>query len=188
MFDRAELKAVAKSQIRGNIGIIFVCALLAGLIIGISSVVAWLTAPAFLISFIMIFLNLSNGVRPEISHIFGGFSLMFKALWLNILMGFFVFLWSMLLVVPGIMKSFAYMMAPYILAENPNMTAREALNESKRITQGHKMDLFVLELSFIGWGLLCVITAGIAAIYVIPYMQATLANAYKALKASSFSA
>ena len=177
MFIRADLKAAAKSQIKGNIGILFVVLLIVGVVSGIP-----LLSPAMMIGMIMVYLGLTAGNKPDIGDVFKGFSLFGKALWLNIITGFFVMLWSMLLFVPGIIKAFSYMMAPYILAENPTMTAREALNESKRITKGHKMNLFVLCLSFIGWYLLCMVTFGIAIIYVMPYMQATFANAYIAIK------
>lgn len=73
-------------------------------------------------------------------------------------------------------------MAPYILADNPGMTAREALNESKRITKGHKLELFILELSFIGWYLLIPLTLGLIVIWLAPYTNATLANYYIAMK------
>ena len=188
MFNRSDLKAKAKEQIKGNIGILFVCALLIFLIIGAAGITfigPVLIAPAFFIGMIMIYLNLTKNQKPEVGDIFKGFNLFGKALWLTIITGFFISLWSILLYIPGIIKAISYSMAPYILAENPNMTAREALNESKRITNGHKMDLFVLELSFIGWGLLVFITAGIAAIYVAPYMQATMTNAYNAIKGQS---
>lgn len=88
----------------------------------------------------------------------------------------------MLLVIPGIIKGLSYSMATYILADHPEMTARQALNESKRIMDGHKMDLFLLELSFIGWLLLVGITCGIAIIYVGPYMNATMVNFYNSIK------
>ena len=73
-------------------------------------------------------------------------------------------------------------MSLYILAENKGNPALECINESKAMTEGHKFDLFVLGLSFFGWALLCVITLGIAAIWVTPYMAATYANAYNLLK------
>lgn len=77
---------------------------------------------------------------------------------------------------------YAYSMAPYILAENPEMSAKEALEKSKQITQGHKSELFVLQLSFLGWILLSAVTLGIASIYVVPYMSATVANFYNSIK------
>ena len=73
-------------------------------------------------------------------------------------------------------------MSTYILAENKGKPALECIKESKAMTEGHKMDLFVLSLSFIGWAFLCAITFGIAGIWVVPYMQATYANAYNSLK------
>ena len=73
-------------------------------------------------------------------------------------------------------------MSLYILAENKGKGALECINESKAMTEGHKMELFVLGLSFIGWGFLVGITFGIAAIWVVPYMNATYANAYNSLK------
>ena len=73
-------------------------------------------------------------------------------------------------------------MAPYILAENPDMTANEAITRSKEITMGHKGDLFVMDLSFSGWGLLMVITFGVVGIFAGPYIALTKEKAYHALK------
>ena len=78
-------------------------------------------------------------------------------------------------------ERYSYSMAMYIWSENKEMGALEAISKSKEIMDGHKMDLFVLYLSFIGWILLGCITFGIAYIYVIPYMDATLANFYRAI-------
>ena len=182
MFNRGEIKAAAKQQIKGNIGILLACALVGGLVTSVASIVSWLVAPSIAMGMTMIYLALTSGQKPKVGDIFNGFSIFGKAWWLSFLTGLFVMLWSCLFVIPGIIKSIAYSMAPYILAENPTMTAREALRESKRITTGAKGSLFVLELSFIGWALLCGITCGIAFIYVGPYMSTTMANAYKVLK------
>ena len=189
MPDRVTLKSYAKQQIRGNIGILFLCYLISGAIVAALGFVpavgafgAPLASPVFSMGITMIFLALSYGEKPRVVDVFLGFNIFGKALWLSIIMGFFTFLWSMLLVIPGIIKAISYSMAPYILAENPRLTAREALNESKRIMRGHKMEYFVLSLSFILWGLLTMITLGIAAIYVAPYMQATMTNYYHAVK------
>ena len=179
MFDRSELKSAAKSQIQGNIGMIFLITLIISLITSVASFAAWLVAPAFTMSLYMIYLKMIDGQRPKVENAFDGFSLFGKALWLDIITGFFIIMWMMLLIIPGFVKAYAYSLAPYILAENPEMTAREALRESKRLTYGYKMSLFVLELSFFWWAMLGVITCGIAFIYVIPYMSATRANAYK---------
>ena len=97
---------------------------------------------------------------------------------LYIITNFFTFLWSLLFVIPGIVKIYSYSMAPFILADNPDFTAREALSKSKKIMNGHKFELFVLQLSFFWWYILDWITLGIASIYVIPYINATTTNFY----------
>ena len=182
MFDRMQIKVAAKGQIKGNIGILLICIIIMGLL---SSITLGLAAPAMGISAILIYLALSNGQKPSAGNSTAGFSFFGKALWLAIITGFFTMLWSSLFCIPGIIKSYSYSLAPYILAENPTMTARQALNESKRITVGAKKDLFVLDLSFVGWMMLSSITFGIALIYVSPYMQAAKANAYLAVKAKN---
>ena len=203
MLNRPELKSAARAQIKGNIWILFLCMLLISLITIVATALlsaalligntifhiaatpffsaGAILAPAFAISIVMIYLALIKGDIPKVRDIFKGFNLFGKALWLFIIMQFFIFLWSLLFIIPGIIKGIAYSMAPYILAENPEMTARDALNKSKEITQGHKGDLFVLALSFIGWILLTIVTFGLASIYVVPYIQATYANTYKKL-------
>ena len=186
---RVELKNMAKEQIHGKIGILFLILLIIA-IIGAGStlvpVVGWFAAivimPAFNISLCMIFLGLTKNEDISVGDAFKGFNITGKAVWLNIITNFFVFLWSLLLVIPGIIKVFSYAAAPFILADNPELTAREALSESKRIMDGHKFDLFVLQLSFFWWYILSAITFGIAYIYVVPYFQATMANFYNDIK------
>lgn len=95
----------------------------------------------------------------------------------------YVSLWSLLFIIPGIIKSFEYLMIPYILAENPGIDSKEAFAMSKQMMDGNKWNAFVLELSFFGWMLLSVFTCGILAIfYVNPYMLMTKAELYVALK------
>lgn len=191
--NRTEIKNLAKEQIRGNIGILFVITILiavisylAGSVIGIVPYVGpiasvlFVTAP-FLLSQYIIYLNLINGKKPEIKDAFSGFNDFFSAFKTYLLMLVFTLLWSLLFIIPGIIKAYSYYMSMYVLAENKGMSAREAISKSKQMMHGHKMELFVLELSFIGWGLLVAITFGIAAIWVVPYMQATYANFYKKL-------
>ena len=100
-------------------------------------------------------------------------------------MGIKVFLWSLLLIVPGIIKSYEYSMVPYILAENPSISGKRAFQISTAMTKGHKWDLFVLELSFILWIIGTVCTCGLLGIYLAPYMQATMTEAYYKLKAEA---
>ena len=186
---RVELKNMAKEQIQGKIGILFLIFLIIA-IIGAGSafvpVVGWFATiiimPAFNISLCMIFLGLAKNEDISVGDAFKGFNITGKAVWLNIITNFFVFLWSLLLVIPGIIKVFSYAAAPFILADNPELTAREALSESKRIMDGHKFDLFVLQLSFFWWYILGAITFGIAYIYVVPYVSATTTNFYNSIK------
>ena len=185
MSSRAYLKGLAKDQIKGNIGILFLCMLVVGLIVSVSAftgVGPILLGPVFMIALIRIILRMTEGQAPQVNEVFKGFDVFGKASWLMILIGIFTYLWTMLLIVPGIIKGLSYSMAMFVLAENPDMTAREALNESKRIMKGNVSKLFVLELSFLPWLLLTMITAGIAGIYVAPYMYTTLANFYKEIR------
>ncbi|MDR1160001.1 MAG: DUF975 family protein [Syntrophomonadaceae bacterium] len=185
MIERLPLKMAAKEQISGNIGILFICFVIIFIItLGASFILfaSFIIAPSFHMGLIMIFLNLTEGVKPKAENVFKGFDFFGKALWLNILIMVFVFLWSLLLIVPGIIKMISYSMSYYILADNPEMTAREALNSSKEMMHGHKKDLFVLILSFFWWFLLVGVTCGIAAIYVHPYVMATITNFYKTIK------
>ena len=94
----------------------------------------------------------------------------------------FIFLWSLLLFVPGIIKAYEYRMVSYLLAEDPAMDSREALTRSREMMYGHKWDAFVLDLSFIGWNFLSALTFGILGIfYVAPYQYATNAELYAVL-------
>lgn len=96
--------------------------------------------------------------------------------------GFLLFLWYLLLIIPGIVKSYAYSMVPYILSENPNIGTNRAVDLSNQMTRGHKFRMFVLDLSFIGWVLLGALACGIGVLFVLPYMNATKAELYMALR------
>lgn len=98
------------------------------------------------------------------------------------LKGIFNFLWFLLFIIPGIVKYYAYAMVPYILADNPNIGAKKAIAISKQMTQGHKFDMFVLDLSFLGWYLLGVLALGIGTLFVLPYDYATKAELYLVLR------
>ena len=103
--------------------------------------------------------------------------------WGIFLMGVFIALWSLLFVIPGIIKTFSYAMTPYILEEHPELTANEAIDHSRAMMKGHKFDLFWLYLSFIGWGILCIFTLGIGLLWLVPYMQTAQASFYEDVKA-----
>lgn len=102
----------------------------------------------------------------------------------------FTALWTILFIIPGIIKGYSYAMTPYILkdkfaAGQTDIGATEAITESRHLMDGHKMDLFVLDLSFIGWGLLGIITCGIGFIWITPYYRQTKTNFYHSLVANN---
>jgi uncharacterized membrane protein len=109
---------------------------------------------------------------PKIETLFSRFSIFGNALLLRFLMAVKIFLWSLLLIVPGIVAAYRYAMAPYLLAEHPEMTASEAIERSKQMMSGNKGRLFCLQLSFIGWFLLAALTAGVGYIFLAPYTKA----------------
>lgn len=90
-------------------------------------------------------------------------------------------LWALLLVIPGIVKGLSYAMTPFILEEHPEMTASEAIKASMKLMDGHKMDLFILGLTFLGWEILACLTMGIGFLFLNPYMNAAYAAFYRSI-------
>jgi uncharacterized membrane protein len=143
----------------------------------------FLTIP-FTLSFAQVFMNVSRGKKPQIADFFGGYKQTGKAIILQVLLNIFTTLWSILFIIPGIIKSISYSLSFYVLADHPELTALEAISVSKKLTKGHKMDIFVTYLSFIGWYLLCAIPIAGQALkfaYVTPYINTTMANIYRIL-------
>lgn len=130
----------------------------------------------------MFFLNLIRKTNAKIEDVFMGFKYFGKTFLLNLLMGIFILLWSLLLIIPGIIASFSYSMAYYILIDNPQLSSFEAINRSKDMMKGYKGKLFCLYLSFAGWFILCIATFGIGFIWLEPYMQTSIAVFYQGLK------
>jgi len=131
------------------------------------------------------FLKLIRDEGPIIEDMFGGFKLFIKSFVLNLLTTIFIVLWTLLLIIPGIIATYRYSMAYYIMTDNPQLSSFDALNESKRMMIGFKFKLFTLWCSFLGWFLLGIITIGIAFLWVSPYYAAAKANFYQDLKAKS---
>lgn len=112
------------------------------------------------------------------------FKTKFMRYWvLSLLVALYTFLWGLLFIIPGIIKSYAYSMTPFIAAENPELGSDECIERSMKMMYGHKWELFVLDITFIGWWLLCLITFGIAALFVHPYNTLAHIEFYKELKA-----
>jgi len=132
---------------------------------------------------VMFFLSLSRATNPQASLIFKGFDNWISAFLTLLAMSILIFLWTILLIVPGIIATLSYNMTFFILADNPDLKPLEALRRSKHMMQGHKMELFMLNFSFIGWLFLSVITCGILFIlYVGPLYYATITEFYESLQ------
>jgi len=115
--------------------------------------------------------------------IFGFQQNYFHLVGIQFLVNLFIFLWSLLFIIPGIVKSYEYCMVRFLLAENPEMSMQEAFQQSKAMMYGHKMDAFILDLSFIGWNILSAVTFGLVGLfYSSPYQYATQAELYNVLK------
>lgn len=117
--------------------------------------------------------------RNTIGNAFRGY---WRNVWAMFLMYLFTILWTLLLIIPGIIKAFAYALTPYIIKDNPELSANQAINLSVKMMKGHKFDLFWLYLSFIGWFFLCLITLGIGFLWLMPYMQTATAAFYQDVK------
>ena len=127
-------------------------------------------------------MNLINRTGPDIRDMFSEMGRFKAGFVMQFLRTIYIALWSLLLFIPGIIASYSYKMAPYILMENPDMTASQAIAASKKLMEGNKWRLFCLEFSFIGWSLLSSITLGIGMLFLRPYMEAAGAAFYRELK------
>lgn len=205
---RSELKTSAKESLRGHYWYAFGTSLLASVITGLASAVLsailQLNPENAVLAFICTLLNiavilfvalpLSLGVIRFYINLAGGSDAkvddliyVYKNNFANALLTVikevvFVFLWSLLFVIPGIIKTYQYFMIDYMVADNPELDRKRAFEITKAAMSGNKWRTFVLGLSFILWALLCVITAGIGALFLEPYIQTTYAHYYLELK------
>lgn len=182
----SEIKSLGKAQIKANWGFSVLVLLVISAITSASG--------ALVVGFILLvgplavgqatyFLKDARHQQPPFETAFDGFKNYGRNLGSILLMYVFIFLWSLLFVIPGIIKAISYAMTPYILADNPNIGAKDAIDESRRMMDGNKGKYFVMMLSFIGWMILSVLTFGILyVLYVGPYMTASIANFYNELK------
>lgn len=186
--DRKELKDKAKKSFTPHLGAILLVLLivlvvygLLAVMSGVGAIVSFIIVGSISLSFASIFLNVLKGKKPVAKDLIFGFQdeNLLRGLFAFLRYEIFTFLWTLLLIVPGIIKSISYSQMFYLMAENPKMTAGEAQAKSMKIMEGHKWDYFVLQLSFIPWRLLSIVTFGIAEIYVTPYVSTTNAAFYK---------
>ena len=196
----SELKQRAKNILAvdhwGYVGYI----LLAGVIMGAFEGVAVLIpaigtiAATLLVVFpisvgtVRLIMRKRNTGVTQIEDLFSGYKVNFgNTIFILFMKSLFVSLWTLLFIIPGIVKSYQYFFVAYITAENPNINYKDALEMSRKMTDGRKMDIFVLQLSFIGWFILSALTLGILGIcYVIPYYTLSMQECYFYLKYTTF--
>jgi uncharacterized membrane protein len=183
--NNSQIKARAKDAMKNNWGLAIVVFLVYGLInsalsaTGIGALATGLLNVGLSTFFLAAvraekigFENFFNGITDNIGTKFVSM----------LLVQIYTLLWTLLFYIPGIVKSYSYAMTPYLLLDRPELSATEAITESRKMMNGHKMELFVLNLSFIGWILLGMLTLGILYIWLIPYMDATTTNFYNSIK------
>ena len=157
--------------------------------------VAAIECPSYILMFLVIIplavgfyaafrLLFANGDTAVTSNMFKqGFTKYLHNIWGMLLMSIFLMLWTFLLIIPGIIKSFSYAMTPFILRDCPELSANQAIERSKKLMAGHKLKLFGMYLSFVGWALLAILTLCIGFLWLEPYMATSLAAFYEDLKA-----
>jgi len=153
------------------------------LIVGfIWMLLAFFVGPVIALGERTFFVGVCRDEPVKFSTLFSRFSICLKAWCLNFMMAIFIGLWSLLLVVPGIIAYYRYFLAKYIMAEDTSVGVMDAIRQSKEMMKGYKGKLFVLELSFIGWALLCGLTLGIGLLWLIPYLRTTETAFYLEIK------
>ena len=185
--DRVSIKTRAKEQINNKIFqllaiylVIIAASCLISIIFGLfAGIINFILSGPVALSLATVYLGIIKKSRtPDVEDVIIGFkdNQFGRSLITYIRYRLFTFLWSLLLVIPGIIKSISYSQMFYLIAEDKKLEPGKAQKKSMEMMEGHKADYFVLILSFIPWFLLCAVTLGLAAIYVVPYYQATMAE------------
>lgn len=187
-----ELKDIAISALEGKwgqaVGLTFVMAVLESVASGLSYIpivgaVFTLVAMPLSFGFAVAFLNNLRGGEARIETLFAGYKDFGRVFLTQLIMCIYVCLWSLLLVVPGVIKAISYTMTSFVLNDNPKLSYDAAISRSSRLMQGHKMEYFVFVLSFAGWFVLSVLTMFIGFLWLAPYFQTAKAAFYHELLA-----
>ncbi len=185
MYNRTQVKLEAKQALKGNLGISIGVIIVVGIILAVSEYVPFasiILTGIFSVGLAIVMLEIVRGWQVEFGDAFKGFNNFGTNCLAGVLVTVFTALWSLLFVIPGIVKAYSYAMTFYILADHPEMKPKDAITASRIMMDGHKFDLLVLELSFFWWYLLCGITFGLACLYVVPYVSAARAKFYDTIK------
>ena len=185
--ENRELMQKARTTLKGNWGIAIGATVVFVLISAIAGSPKYLKIIGLIISgpltvgYYKMFLSLIRGQEVRFGQLFEGFNSFLNALGAYLLMLIFIILWSLLLIVPGIIAAFSYSLTYFIIADNPDIDAFAALKKSKAMMLGHKWKLFYLTCRFIWWFLLGIITLGIGFLWIGPYMLASFSLFYQDL-------
>lgn len=128
------------------------------------------------------FLEVSRGMKVEYGRLIDGYKDFARIALTGLLKYVYIFLWTLLLIIPGIVKCYSYSMTEFILRDDPEISCNAAIEKSMRMMRGNKMKLFLLDLSFIGWAILCIFTLGIGFLFLSPYMETAHAHFYDDIK------
>lgn len=190
MVTNAEIMANARSQLKGKWKTVILTALiyiLVGVVPGSIPKIGWIInlviGGPLLFGLNWYFLSFVRGKAPVLEDLFKGFSIFGKTFLAYLLMIIFVVLWCLLLIVPGIIAAISYSMTFYILVDNAEINAQDALRKSKALMQGNKYRYFCFLCRFIGWFLLCILTLGIGFLWLVPYFATSNARFYESLTA-----
>ena len=175
--DRSSLKKQAKENIKIQFSTLVLCLFIQWCLIGLSSYISLLlmiiTGPLN-VGVAWLYAKNSRQEEIQVRDMAYGFENKFvESFVMGVLKSLFTALWSLLFIIPGIIKSFSYAMASYIMMRESDITGYESIKKSMKMMNGHKWDLFVLKLSFIGWYILAIFTFGIALVWIEPYRNAT---------------
>jgi uncharacterized membrane protein len=177
----------ARVVLSGKWGLALVATLISVVVSGALSfipLVSVATSGPLYVGLMYFFLMLSRGQTPVIKDIFKGFDAFLRNLLAFILMVIFIALWVLLLIIPGIIAIYAYMLTFFILADDASISASGAITKIKKMMQGNKWKLFCLHFRFFGWAILCVLTFGIGFLWLLPYMHTSTAKFYDDVKAN----
>lgn len=148
---------------------------------GVFGLAAFLLGGTLELGYARFLLKQHDGKNTEFNDLFSQFHRYCTGFAQHFLRGLYVALWGILLVIPGIMKSYSYAMTPFILAEHPDLTATQAIEWSEELMEGHKMDLFILDLTFIGWDIMAGMLWNLGHLVLNPYKNAAHAAFYRQL-------
>lgn len=180
--ENTSLMHSARKSLENKWGIAIGTFLIYTIIISVGSYAAIIIAGPFALGLAFFSLNLSRNKEVKIEQIFDGFKRFTDGLIAYLLILLYVLLWTLLFIIPGIIKAFSYSMTFFIMVDEPNLSPQEAMAKSQEMMDGYKMKYFRLTLRFMGWSLLCMLTFGIGFLWLIPYMYVTNAKFYEDLK------